>query len=173
MTNRKFRLKRLARVAQERHLVAGTIMALLILLAVCVLWIRPSTSPGLASVLAQAGLPELPPSAKNVLMVEKGKNQQNTYVMFSAEADEIDDFIDSTTTKKARERPITLSSVNWVRNAYPSWWVPKECKQGRVYHLEYRNGTGTIAIDDASGTVYLYLSHTRHAWLRWWTRYLP
>jgi hypothetical protein len=137
------------------------------------LYVRPNSASGIAAILSRAGLPELPQSATNLTVVQKGENTRNTYVRFEAKPDEIEGFIDGTTSKKARRGPIALGSVNWTRRGRPSWWVPRECKQGRVYYLEYRRGGGVIAVDDASHTVYLSVWHTGPAWLRWLKRYLP
>lgn len=166
-------MKYFALPVRRRYLVLAAVAAVLVVLTACLLFIRPDPGSDLASTMTRAGLPELPESAENLTVVVDDRSTVNTYVRFSAKPDEIDAFIDGTASKKARKRPITLSSVNWVRRAYPSWWVPEECDQGRVYHLEYRNGGGTVAIDDASHTVYLYVSYRRRAWFRSWTKYLP
>ena len=158
---------------RRRYLVLGVFAAVVFVFSFGLLYIRTNSASGLDLTLSRAGLPELPQSATNLTVVQKGEDPRNTYVRFDAKADEIENFINGTTSKKARRRPITLSSVNWVRRAYPSWWVPKECKQGRVYHLEYRRGGGVIAADDASHTVYLNVWYTRPAWLRRLARYLP
>ena len=150
-------------------MVFAAAVAVLVILIVCVqMW--PAADSDLDSVLGEAGLPGLPESATNVTVVEKGKNPRSTYVRFSAKPHEIDDFINGTTSKKARDRPITLSSVNWHRSGYPSWWVPKECDQGRVYYLEKGNARGIIAVDDNSHTMYVAIWRTRSAWLRWLSR---
>lgn len=173
MTNWKSQLEYFALPVGRRYLIPGVVAAVAVVLTLCMLCFRPKSGSDLASALTRAGLPEIPQSATNLMVVVDGRSTVNTYVRFSAKPDEIDGFINGTTSKKARDRPITLSSVNWVRSGRPSWWVPKECKQGRVYYLEYRNGGGVIAVDDASHTVYLNVWHTRSAWLRWLRRYLP
>jgi hypothetical protein len=166
-------LKYFAPPVRRRHLILGAVATVLVVLTICLLYMRPTSDSDLDSVLARAGLPGLPESVANLTLVVDDRKTVNTYVRFSAKPEEIDDFINGTTSKKARDRPITLSSVNWVRRGCPSWWIPKECKQGRVYYLEYRDGGGVIAVDDASDTVYLNVWYTPHAGLRWLTRYLP
>ncbi len=172
-TNERFRSKHSGLAVRGRHLLLVAVAAAAVGLILSIVYVRRYSSSDLASTLARAGLPELPGSVTNLTVVEKGRDPRNTYVRFSAEPNEIDDFINGTTSKKARKRPITLSSVDWVRRAYPPWWVPKECKQGRVYYLEYRRGGGALAIDDASNTAYLNIWYTRPAWIRRLTRYLP
>lgn len=173
MANHKSQLRHVGRLLQRRYLVLGAVVAVLVALILCMLYIRPNSGSDLASVLTRAGLPELPESATNLTVVVDDRRTVNTYVRFSAEPDEINNFIDGTTSKKARNRPITLSSVNWVRRGRPSWWVPKECTQGRVYYLENGNDGGVIAVDDASHTVYVNIWYTRHAWLHRLTKYFP
>ena len=158
---------------RRRHLIPGAVATVLVVLTVCLLCNRPTADAGLSAVLNRAGLPGLPESATNLTVVVDDRSTVNTYVRFIAKPNEIDSFVDGTTSKRARDRPITLGSVNWVRRGCPSWWIPKECKQGRVYYLEYRNGGGVIAVDDNSHTVYLNVWHTRRAWLRWLTKFLP
>ena len=158
------------RRSRNRYRTFAVTITLLVALVTC-LYLWSFADSGLDSVLGEAGLPALPESATDVAVVEKGEDLRSTYIRFSAIPHEIEDFIDGTTSKKARDRPITLSSVNWIRPAYPPWWVPKECDQGRVYYLERGNVGGVIAVDDDSHTVYVSIWQEQRSWLRWLRRH--
>lgn len=148
----------------RRRLLVGMAGAALVLLLCGVLLLRPTVRAN--RTCRDAGFGGLPASAREVRIEHRGPlfSTQGIYLRFRVTPEDARSFFERGGIDSANES-VPMRTLRFGVKS-PSWMQWDESVNGRFYHINRRNASVWLAIDDDSNTIYLGVHESRPAWFR-------
>jgi hypothetical protein len=148
---------------RKRLLLAGITGTAVVLLC-GVLLLRPTVRAN--RTCRDAGFGGLPASARDLHIVHRGPpfSTQSIYLRFRVTAEDARAFLERGGIGPADEST-SMQTVGFGVKG-PSWMQWDESADGRLYHINRSSASVWLAIDDASGTIYMGVFEFRPVWFR-------
>jgi len=149
---------------RKRLLLAGSAGVALVMLLCGVLLMRPTVRA--ARTCRDAGFGGLPPSARDLHIDHRGPpfSTQSIYLRFQATAEDALSFFERSGVDPNEESG-SMQIVRFGAKA-PAWMQWSDPVNGRLYHINRRNASVWLAIDDDTNTIYLAVHESRPVWFR-------